>query len=300
MKYADALKEAGARRIDIYTSPAAWAQNDLGTIAKYEALIDHIRKIGLEIAISPEFNYGELQIHRFSDWESRALPAYGKMASRFRPDVLVVIHEPTTMAKRMGIETTPSEWKAFVAKAARIVEQASPDTRTGAGAQHYEMAFYKKWLSIPDLDIMTLNIYNIGKLKTYNKMIRMAREAHKKVYIGETWRFPPQEPGSEDQTLEAMAGKGIGLKKFERIDRKWLDALATYANAWDLESITPFWTSTFFKYVEQDGSAISFIYNAEVAEAVKNGERTDTFKTYKELSERYGKRSQRDTNGGRN
>ena len=54
MKYADALKEAGARRIDIYTNPAAWAQNDFATIAKYKALIEHIRKIGLEIAISPD------------------------------------------------------------------------------------------------------------------------------------------------------------------------------------------------------------------------------------------------------
>jgi hypothetical protein len=313
LSYADALKEAGAERIEIYASPATWADGDSETIAKYDELIEHIRKIGLAVVISPEFNYGERQIRQFSDWQEYAVPAYREMARRYRPDIFVVVHEPTTMADRMEIKTTPAEWRSFVEEAVNAVKEASPGTKIAAGGQYYEQPYYNEFLQIEGLDIMTLNIYSVGNLETYNSMIRAAVSRGSEVYIEETWRFPPQEleeavlptdsPASAEGTAPesitpAMhketcpASKGIGLRDFEAIDRRWLEALTLYANAWGLEGITPFWTTTFFTYVERNGDGLSDEYNGRVEEAIRRHGRTDTFRVFQTLSERYGKRGQ--------
>ena len=314
LSYADALKEAGAGRIEIYASPATWSDGDGETIAKYDALVDHIRKIGLAVVISPEFNYGERRIRQFSDWQEYAVPAYREMARRYRPEIFVVVHEPTTMADRMEITTTPDEWRGFAEEA---VKEASPGTRTAAGGQYYELPYYNELLGIAGLDIMTLNIYGVGTLETYNFMIRTAMSYGKEVYIEETWRFPPQEPANDKQTSEAglpkspptsakgtapesitpamhketcPASKGIGLRDFEAIDGRWLEALTLYVNARGPDGITPFWTTTFFTYVESSCDGLSDEYNSRVEEAIRRQGRTDTFRAFQALSERYGKR----------
>ncbi len=312
LSYADALKEAGAGRIEIYPSPATWADGDKETIAKYDALISHIRKIGLSVVISPEFNYGERRIRQLSDWQKYAVPAYREMARRYRPEIFVVVHEPTTMADRMEISTTPAEWRGFVEEAVKAVKEASPETKTAAGGQYYELSYYNEFLEVEGLKIMTLGIYRVGNLETYNSMIRIAMSRGREIYIEETWRFPPQEPeeaalptnlptpakGTAPESITPSmhketcpASKGIGLRDFEAVDGRWLKALTLYANAWGLEGITPFWTTTFFTYVERDGDGLSDEYNSRVQEAIRRQGRTDTFRVFQALSRRYGKRA---------
>ena len=272
LSYADALKEAGAGRIEIYASPATWADGDGETIAKYDALVDHIRKIGLVVAISPEFNYGERRIRQFSDWQEYAVPAYREMARRYRPEIFVVVHELTTMADRMEIMTMPDEWRGFAEEA---VKEASPGTRTAAGGQYYELPYYNELLGIAGLDITIALCQNNGLPKSP----------------------PTSAKGTAPESITpAMhketcpASKGIGLRDFEAIDGRWLEALTLYANAWGLDGITPFWTTTFFTYVESNGDGLSDEYNSRVEEAIRRQGRTDTFRAFQALSERYGKR----------
>jgi len=289
LKYADGLKEAGISRIELYIGPSAWANNESETIAKYDALIKHIRELGLEVVISPEYHRGSFEVKSVSELEKIVLPIYAEIAKKYQPDIFVVIHEPTTMAGRLGIKTTPQEWKDFVEKAVIAVKRASPKTKLGAGGEHYELPYYRQWLGISGLDYMTLNIYNAMKLKDYNQMIKIARAHGKKVYIEETWRFPSVEAAQGNQTLDQLSAKGIGLERYQELDSKWIKALTLYANAWGLEAITPFWTTTYFKYVQTDGNAISYEYNSLVAEAINKGERTPTFRTLQALAEKFGK-----------
>jgi hypothetical protein len=284
-RYADALREAGAGRLEIYPDPYAWLRKDEASIQRYDALISHMRGIGLGVVLAPEVFRGQTG-KDFSKWQDDTLRAYSEMARRYRPEIFVVVHEPTTMAGRMGIRPTPGQWGEFVERAVRVVKEASPETRTAAGGQHYELPFIRQWLHIRALDTISINIYGLQGLPEYDRIIEMARARGKTVYIEETWRFPPQAPGR--RTLEEAVSAGIGLEKYEDIDRKWLRAFTLYANARALEAITPFWTDTFFKRVEEDGNGLSYGYSREVAEAVLRGERTGTYDTYRELSGRYG------------
>jgi hypothetical protein len=188
------------------------------------------------------------------------------------------------MAARMGIRTTPADWREFVAKAADIVHNASPRSRVGAGGLFTEHAFFKEWASLSNLDVLTLDIYSLGALKQYNNLILLAKRSGKGVYIEETWRFPYQDRGSASGTLENMSSRTIGEQKYMGVDQKWLEAMELYAQTWGMEALTPFWTQTFFKYVPDNGNALDPSYNNAVAEAIRRGERTQTFRKYQALA----------------
>ena len=61
--------------------------------------------------------------------------------------------------------------------------------------------------------------------------------------------------------------------------------MTRYANAWQLEAVTPFWMQTFFLYVggNEPNGALDAEYNRQVAAAIANNKRTHTFWEFKEI-----------------
>ncbi len=285
LDYADALIEAGVERIDINTGLFPWLDGDRATIAKYDALVEHIRSAGVRIALNPQYSAVYHPMTSFSAWRVAALEVYAMLARRYRPEVFVVVHEPTTMAARMGVAVGPRAWREFARQAALIVKQQSPGTRCGAGGLSWEQAYYSAFASLGVIDVMTLDIYKLDDLETYNEMIRTARQWGKPVYIEETWRntYYVPRPG---MTLEEISAAGVGDSAFMDLDIKWLETFAAYAGAWGLESMTPFWTQTFFTYLDDAEGALDPAYNRAVAAAITRGARTATFYAFQDLVRR--------------
>ena len=213
---------------------------------------------------------------------------YAELARRYQPDIFVVVHEPSTMASRMGEQVSPRDWRNFASRAAKIVKENSPNTRCGAGGLSWEKKYFQAFLELKEIDVMTIDIYNLRGLKTYNKMIRQARKRGKPVYIEETWR-PPYYVKQAGMTLDAVSMKGIGSTRYAGLDIKWLETITAYASTWDLEAVTPFWTQTFFKYADGDADALDPEYMRQVVDAIDHGKRTETFYAYKKLITQWGK-----------
>ncbi len=293
--YASALKEAGVKRIDINIGLAAWIEDDPEIKNKYAALMEHIRNLNLKFALNPEFSATEYTLKEnqspesFSAWSQKALSAYTQIAGDLKPDIFVVIHEPTTMAKRMGHSVSPQEWNDFTRQAIEIVQKASPQTACGAGFLPHEMPYFKLIVQQKKLTYISIDIYALKGLRTFNQIVVIAKKNSKRVYIEETWRNPYFVPDPKNPaTLESYISTGIGLDEFQILDQKWLHAITLYAGVMKLETITPFWTQTFFKYVTTDGDALDPKYNLRVLQAIRDGERTETFKAFKKLIETYG------------
>jgi hypothetical protein len=131
-KYVDALKEAGVHRIDINMGLFPWLDNHQETIQKYDALIDHIHHAKLQLAINPQYSVMYHKFGKFDDWKTAALKVYPEIAQRYQPDIFVVVHEPTVMNGRMGINVSPKKWRDFTQQAAIAVKEVSPGSRCGA------------------------------------------------------------------------------------------------------------------------------------------------------------------------
>lgn len=286
LRYADALSEGGARRIDINPAIDPWRDGKPEIIQKYDALIAHIHDAGLQLAINPEYNRTTDGSSDFASWTAAALQAYAEIARRYQPDIFVVVHEPTTMAGRMRQRVSAQQWFDFAQAAIRAVKDASPRTRCGVGVLEYEAAYFQRFLALDGLDTVSLDIYTLRRLEAFDAMITAAQARGKTVYIEETWR--PTYTGLEAAgygTLEDFVSRAVGNSAFAEIDAKWLEAISLYASVWNLEAVTPFWTQTFFLYVTGGGDGgLDPEYDRKVAEAIGQGARTATFDAYKTLA----------------
>lgn len=279
--YVDGLREAGVHRIDINMGLFPWM--DAGqpaadqVIARYDAVIRRIRDARLQLAINPQYSTVFHPVTTFNEWVRSALPVYEQVARRYQPDIFVVVHEPTTMATRMNVAVSPQEWAAFARAAAQVVKKVSPRTRCGAGGLHNEIDYFRAFAALSEIDVLTLDVYALTPLPAYSDMVVIGRQHNKRVYIEETWRTP-FVTSTTGESFESLSARGVGDEGFKALDAKWLRALALWAGALNLEAMTPFWTQAFFKYVpEGGGDGLDPGYNAQTAQALLNGERTDTF-----------------------
>jgi hypothetical protein len=287
--YVDALRDAGATRIDLNPTPAAWVNNREDVIRKYDAIVNRARAAEMEVVFNPAFVQGE-GVRGFDQLRDAARQMYGEIARRYRPDVFTVIHEPGTMGTRLGVRVSPNEWAAFAKEMAIVVKTASPTTRCSAGVLHNEGEYLDAFLKVPELEMIGFDIYALAAVEShFVRMIESARTAGKSPYIEETWH--PAVEVSNGQ-VRVSPGGGIGRKGFEDLDGKWLRAMTVFASAMQLEAITPFWTPTFFAYgdtpAEESGVKLEFLRNAE--HALQRGERTSTSRTYQELAAQFGGR----------
>ncbi len=286
LKYVDALKESGAHRIEINPAIDPWVDGDAATIRKYDALVEHIHRSGLQLAINPEFVRKEDRAFDFKTWAASALQVYSEISRRYRPDIFVVVHEPAIMAARMGQEVAPGQWSKFADSAIRSVKESSPSTKCGVGVLFNEGAYLDQFLLLKGLDTVSVDIYSISDLSAYDSLISAAKKKGKTVYIEETWRPAYVEDNSgPKEKLETSASQGVGDHDFMKVDIKWLETMSLYSSVRGLESITPFWTQTFFLYVKQgDSDGRGTAYNSRVVAAIERGERTDTFHAFERLT----------------
>lgn len=310
LQYVEGLKAAGAQRIDL--NPGVMSLNNEAATAAYDALVAHIRELGLQLAINPQVVGGELgSSPTFKDFHDAAMTAYPALAARYQPDNFVIVHEPTTMDARLGIATTIGNWDGFIRSVAPLIRAASPHTRLGAGGFYnsIENAYFQDFVGIPVLDFMTMDIYDDSNFSGLNTWIQLAHSAvdpthpgGKGIYIEETWApkyLPdPLPPGwqSNPGGLDAIALVGSCNTDFIGLDISWLTAMAMWASSSGMEAVTPFTTEAFFAY----GSAphdypFEATYLSNALLAIQNGAIQDdgqpltaTGRAYLALQAQYG------------
>jgi uncharacterized protein (TIGR03437 family) len=295
LDYVDGLKAAGAQRIDF--NPGLTTLNNSASEVKYDAVVQHIRELGLGLAINPEFNApGDGIMTSFEQYQTMALAAYQQYAARYQPDRFVIVHEPTTMAGRMGLDTSVADWDGFVTALAAAIKSASPRTLVGAGdyfgarpnglGNDTESAYYADFVANPALDFTTMDVYadDSASINQFVEWAQMAHANHKFVYIEETARpqfLPNPLPANwASQSNEQLAIYGSGYSAFAPLDAEWLQAMTVFASANELEAMTYFQTNTLFLYVTDstpgalDTKAVSTAYLTNLIAAVPLGQTT--------------------------
>jgi len=280
----DAFKEAGVAQVDLNMGLFPWVDGDQATIGKYDAVVEHVRASGMRVAVNPQYSPLRHRLNGFAQWRQRALQIYGEIAGRYRPDVFVVVHEPTTMASRLGARrTTPSDWSDFAREAARLVREKSPSSLIGAGGLSTEQEFFNAFAKMREIDVLTLDVYQLRTLATYEEMVRTARANGKPVYVEETWRPPYYRP-EPGRTPDQISVQSVGDPAFETLDVKWIRMMMAWAAAQGVEGITPVWMQTFFAYGSEGTGAFDPEYLRRVIAAIDKGERTQTFRALKDLA----------------
>jgi uncharacterized protein (TIGR03437 family) len=248
------------------------------------------------LAINPEVNPAEQNGTTFQQFQSAAVTGAQQLAARYQPDNFVIVHEPDSMAARLGIATTVADWDGFIRAVAPLVKQSSPHTQLGAGcfygiatqaSSDSENEYFQDFATIPVLDFLTMDIY----ATTFSQFQQWAQLAHSAVdpthpngkgaYIEETWiphYFANGLPSNwASGTLDQESTIGPVSSDFASLFPSWIQAMALFASANGMEAATIYTTPAFFQY----GSAGADepeepAYAAVVETAVAQGQLTTT------------------------
>jgi len=277
LDYIDGLKAAGVQRVEFNPGVDSMFQPD--TVAKYDAIVQHIRQLGMQLGINPEYENGEISettgepFTSFAEFQTQQLQSYQMLASRYQPDNFVLLHEPDTMTGRLGLKVQPQEWYNFVTAAGPIVKAASPHTRVGVGSSYNtalndynaENAYFEYFASSANypactaalvaarqacLDFMTMDIYSTS-FSVFESWAQLAHANGKGVYIEEVWTpqdLPNPLPAGTGESLDQLSLIGPVCADFQNLDNSWLQAMVQFASDYGMESVTPFTTEAFFYY----------------------------------------------------
>ena len=292
LNWVDGLKAAGVQRIEF--NPSMATMSHPGNVTKYDAIVRHIRELGLQLAINPEYEFGEVDpspITNFAEFQAQALAEYQVLAARYQPDNFVIIHEPDTAQARLGFSTSISDWHNFILAAIPIIKAASPHTRLGAGCDYNpslatyqsEDNYFQDFVTIPQLDFMTMDIYS----SAFDKFAQWSQLAHangKGAYIEEVWTpFDLPDPIGpwNGEPLADRALIGPVNSDFAAMDAAWLHGMMLFASANQLESMTPFTTEAFFWYGPSgEDTPDNTSYQAGDEQAIQQGQLSATGQSF--------------------
>jgi len=299
---ADGLKAAGVQRIEF--NPGYFSLSDPAVMAKYDALVQHIRQLGLKLTINPEYIRTQMPVANFQQFQDAAVTATVQMAARYQPDNFVIVHEPDTMASRMDIHTTVADWDGFIRAVAPLVRQSSPHSRLGAGcfygvgtqaSSDSEDAYFKDFAAISDLDFLTMDVY-ATTFSHFQRWAQLAHAAGKGAYIEETWLpfyfVNGLPPNWASVGLDNSATVGPASSDFASLFAPWMQAMALFASANGMEAVTVFDTPAFFQYgtagADRPDQAT---YANWVISSIGHGQLTAAGQAYLAFSRQLGKNS---------
>jgi uncharacterized protein (TIGR03437 family) len=288
LAWVDGLKAAGVQRVEFNPSMATLTHP--GNVTAYNAIVRHIRELGLQLAINPEYEVGEVDpapITNFAQFQAQALAEYQQLAAWYQPDNFVIIHEPDTASARLGFTTTISDWQGFIQAAAPIIKAASPHTRVGAGCDYNpalstyasEDAYFQAFVTMPELDFMTMDIYSTAFDK-FAQWAQLAQANGKPAYIEEVWApfdLPNPIGPWNGEPLADRAIIGPVDADFASMDANWLHGMMLFASANNLEAMTAFTTEAFFYYGSaSDATPDNTTYQAADEQAIQQGQLSST------------------------
>ncbi len=299
---ADALKEAGVERVDIYTTQSAWRDKIPADIAKYDALVAHNRQLGLKLGFDPEVDPRTLT-GGYAQWKPWAIAAYTEMARRYQPEKFSVMHEPTAMDMSLREKVSPATWAAFATEACAAIAAVSPHTVCTVAILPFERAEFDALIKVPAIKSIGFDIFGDGhdffnydssglrhQIDELASMIKAARAAGKSLHIAETgrqiWDFMDLTATSRaEMSHQSYQDYNIGDPRYIDLDGRWFETMAHYAAAHEFDSIMLFRTTTFFTYSPPgtNTSLVSAGYIRAVAEAVAAHKRTGMFDTYRRV-----------------
>jgi len=299
LDYVDGLKAAGVQRIEL--NPGYLSLSDPAVMAKYDQLVQHIRRLGLMLAINPEYVPAQQpNITTFQQFQAAAAPGAIQIAARYQPDNFVIVHEPDTMTNRMGLHGV-QDWDGFIGAVAPLVRQSSPRTRLGAGCYYgvatqpssdAENAYFEGFAKNPNLDFLTMDVY----ATTFDQFVTWTQLAHangKGAYIEETWiphYFANGLPANwTSESLDQESSVGPASADFASLFPSWIQAMALFASANGMEAVTVFTTPAFFQYgtagADQPEEGV---YAAAAESAIANGQLTPAGQACLKYSQQLG------------
>lgn len=285
LKVIDGLAAAGVTRINIPMGqmPFRFPGSSPGILSIYDAIVTRIRTYP-SIEFGMWITYGELyyEVANLAAWTTEATAMLEYIINRYDPDIVSIVHEPTTVSSRMGETPTVPAWTTYLTDVAAACVVAGAPKISASFIAGTETAYFNAAAAIGDFTDLGMDIYTITSLSSATQMAETGLAATKVLSIDETWRpqFAPVSSGS----LDGDAIQFIGHPPFESLDVKWVRAMNKFADANGIDGICPIWTQCMFGYGDHSSGAFTASLITKASEGANAGKQTGVLDIMETLS----------------
>lgn len=228
----------------------------------YKKVSEEISRRGQKVIVKmstlfkePEFSkvkadYTGLTIDRF---KKELLEMAAKIAKEVRPDYLVILSEPDTNARNIGLDLSSPNFAEIIQHVAHGLKPTG--IRLGAGAGTWShLRYFEQLADITELDYIDLHIYPIQGDLAVSKTLSVANLARKKnkgISIGEAWLYKvsSRELGRVSVTHLGAFARDV-FSFWQPLDQKFLEMMVNLSHLIDAEFCSFFWMKYFYGYVE--------------------------------------------------
>jgi hypothetical protein len=230
--------------------------------AFYTKLASEIRRRGMKLHVKsgPMFTEREFTTATI-DYSKVTTESYlrdrqridERIAAEIRPDYLSIANEPAGEEQVLKVKLTSDRYAKYVRDTLRSINTRG--VLVGAGSGNWDSPEYIKQFVRTDVDFIDLHVYPLASsrddfMRRALEFADMAREAGKRVIIGETWLYKasPKELNSNPTAASVFARDVYSF--WAPLDSRFLELLAKMARTHQIEYVSPFWTKYLFSYVE--------------------------------------------------
>jgi hypothetical protein len=180
------------------------------------------------------------------------------------PDWLDLGAEPDTEARLSGKAelNDPAKRAEMIAAMLKGLDRGKTKVAAGIGTWG-DIRFVEEYLARTSLDAIALHIYPIGPKPTEmaTRAARLARKAGKEVLVDEAWLY---KAGAGDSTETIASNEAIFKRDiwsfWAPLDQRFLRCLDRFARQEDVAYVSPFWSHTYFAYLDFDPAVDSLSY----------------------------------------
>ncbi len=218
----------------------------------------------------------------FREFEAEDRAMIQTIITELKPDYLSILAEPDTAAKLTGLRefNDPAKGAELVNYVLSGLDRGS--TRICAGTGSWTDPAYSRLLAeTTKLDCVAIHIYPVQPRFIQNALTIAsdARANGKAVIVSEAWLYKlVASPADADLAANTEAFKLDAFSFWAPLDQKFLDLMAAFSDAAQVDFLSVFWSPYLFSYVDYAPGMMALSYdqvrqqaNAAAAQALSAG-----------------------------
>jgi hypothetical protein len=251
--------------------------------AFYRAVAREVRREGLKLEVesgvlfantafsSVRYDYGKTSL---AEWTAGRKAHVATILKEMAPDWLDLGAEPDTEARLSGKPelNRPRERADMIVAMLNGLDRGQTKIAAGIGTWG-DIRFVEQYLARTSLDAIAIHIYPIGlrPLDTAARVARLARTAGKEVLLDEAWLY---KAGAGDATEQIASNEAIFKRDiwsfWAPLDQQFLRCLDLFARQEGVGYVSPFWSHTYFAYLDYDPAIDAQAYAAANAKYLES------------------------------
>jgi hypothetical protein len=245
----------------------------------FKQVVQEIRRRGMKVDIESAVIFANTDFSpittsfaglTFEQFKVEKEKMVANIINDLHPDYLDLGAEPDTMASLLGIKelNDPAKYAEYVKYILQNINRGTTKIIAGLGTWD-DITYAKDVLSQTDIDCLALHIYPVvgDCLTKAISIAELAAQYKKPVVLDECWLYKVDTLPTRGVAATPEIFRRDSFSFFAPLDQQFLADMVKFARLYNVQYISPFWTTFFFGSVDYSATNANQTYTQLSAQA---------------------------------